>query len=57
MNPPPEPAGLGAPPTHISDVRAALAQLEAPVIKRLVVWGAGPVLLRGALLVSVIVRA
>ena len=50
MNCPQAQAGPGARQTHISDV------LEA-TFRWLVVWGAGPVLLRGALIVSVIVRA
>ena len=56
MNCPQPPAGPGAPHTDMTDVRVALAQLEATWIKCLAVWVTGPVLLLG-LIVSISLRA
>ena len=58
MNCPQQPAGPGARHTDMTDVRVALAQLEATWIKCLAVWVAVPVLLLlVGLIVSISLRA
>ena len=58
MNCPQAPVGPGAPHTDMTDVRVALAQLEATWIKGLAVWVTGPVLLLlVGLIVSISLRA